>query len=172
MSKRTERSATLEPEFRALAAAHGGSNVDGGGSGLADGMLGRGRNLSVGDGLDGGAVTQRPDLAFVVLQFEAGIDEQLAASVGAIELLNYRRKCRWHSGNERLARDLDAGLQNRSFRRGRLQPVIENNFDAALPQDSLGKFGKCLRHFRQNTIAGLNDHAAVRFRCTGEDSSS
>src|SRR5438045_1488504 len=54
-------------------------------------MLGRGRNLCVGDGLDGGAVTQRPDLAFVVLQFEAGIDEQLAALVGAIELLNYRR---------------------------------------------------------------------------------
>src|SRR6201997_3141081 len=108
MSERTERSAPLEPEFRALAAAHGGSNVDGGGSGLADGMLGRRRNLCVGDGLDGGTVTQRPDLAFVILQFEPGIDEQLTAFVGAIELLNYRRKCRWHSGDERLARDLVA----------------------------------------------------------------
>src|SRR6266513_4791098 len=108
MSKRTERSAALEPEFRALAAAHGGSNVDGGGSGLADGMLGRGRNLCAGDGLDGGAVTQRPDFAFAILQFEAGIDEQLAAFVGAIELLNYRRKCRWHSGDERLAGNLVA----------------------------------------------------------------
>src|SRR5690242_4878320 len=104
MSKRTERSATLEPEFRALAAAHDGSNVDGGGSGLADGMLGRGRNLCVGDGFDGGTVTQRPDLAYVILQFEPGIDEQPAAFVG-IELLNYRRKCRWHSGDERLAGD-------------------------------------------------------------------
>ena len=108
MSERTERSATLEPEFRAVAAVHGGSNVDGGGSGLADGVLGRGRNLCVGDGLDGGAVTQRSDLAFIVLQFEAGIDEQLAVFVGAIELLNYRRKDRWHSGDERLAGDLVA----------------------------------------------------------------
>ena len=108
MSERAERSATLEPEFRALAAAYGGGNVDGGGSGLADGMLGRGRNLCAGDGPDGGAVTQRPDLAFVILQFEAGIDEQLAAFVGAIELPNYRRKCRWHSGDERLAGDFVA----------------------------------------------------------------
>src|ERR1700731_461300 len=105
MSKRTERSPTLEPEFRALAAVHGGANVDGGGSGLADGMQGRGRNLCVGDGPDGGAVTQRPDLAFVILQFEAGIDEQLAAFVGAVQILNYRRKCRWHSGDERRAGD-------------------------------------------------------------------
>ena len=49
MSKRAERSETLEPEFRALAAAHRGCNVDGGGSGLANGMLGRGRNLCAGD---------------------------------------------------------------------------------------------------------------------------
>ncbi len=81
----------------------------------------------------------------------------------AIELLNYRRRCRWHSGDERLAQDLGAGLQDRSFRRGRLQPVIENNFDAAFPQNPLGKHGQRLRHLRQNTIAGLNDHAAMRF---------
>src|ERR1700741_3516532 len=103
MSKRTERCAPLEPELRALAAAHGSSNVDGGGSGLADGMLGRGRNLCTGDGLDAGAVTQRPDLAFVILELKAGIDKQLTAFGGAIELLNYRWKRRWHSGNERLA---------------------------------------------------------------------
>jgi hypothetical protein len=74
MSERAERSATLEPEFRALAAAYGGGNVAGGDSGLADGMLGRGRNLCAGDGLDVGTVTQRPDLAFVILQLQAGID--------------------------------------------------------------------------------------------------
>ena len=72
MSKRTECSETFEGEFLPRAAAHGGSNVDGGGSGLADGMLGRRRNLCVGDGLDGGTVTQRPDVAFVILQFEPG----------------------------------------------------------------------------------------------------
>ena len=85
MSKRAERSETLEPEFRPLAAAHGGHNVDGRGSGLADGMLGRRRNICAGDGLNGGTVTQRPDLAFVILQLQAGIDEQPAAFLGAIE---------------------------------------------------------------------------------------
>src|ERR1700737_4005499 len=68
---------------------------------------------------------QRPDVSFVILQLQAGIDEQLAVLLVAIELLDYRRKCRWHSGDERLARDLGAGLQDRSFRRCRLQPVIE-----------------------------------------------
>ena len=132
-------------------------------AGLADGMLGRRRNLCAGDGLDRGTVTQRPDLAFVILQLQVGIDEQLAAFLGAIEFLNHRRKCRWHSGDQRLAGDLGAGLQDRSFRRGRLQPVIENDFDAAFPQNSLGENGQRLRHFRQNPIAGLNDHAAMRF---------
>src|SRR5438105_832322 len=129
MSERAERSETFEPEFRPLAAAHGGCNVDGGGSGLANGMLSRRRNLRTGDGLDAGAITQRPDLAFVIIQFQASIDEQLAAFLAAIEFLNYRRKRRWHSGDERFARDLAARLQDRSFRCGRLQPVIENNFD-------------------------------------------
>ena len=67
-------------------------------------MLGRGRNLCAGDGFDGGTVTQRPDVAFVILQLQAGIDEQLAVLLVAIELLDYLRKCRWHSGDERLAR--------------------------------------------------------------------
>jgi hypothetical protein len=119
MSERAKRSEALEPEFRPLAAAHGSSNVDGGGSGLANGMLGRGRNLSAGGGFDGGTVIQRPDLAFVILQLQAGINEQLATFLGAIEFLKYRRKCRWHSGDERLARDIGAGLQDRSFRCGR-----------------------------------------------------
>src|ERR1700730_9095993 len=110
MSKRAERSATLEPEFRPLAAAHGGRNVDGGDSGLTYRMLGRGRNLCAGDGFDGSTVTQRPDLVFVILQVQAGIDEQLAMFLGAIELLNDRRRCRWHSGDERLAEDLGAGF--------------------------------------------------------------
>jgi len=130
---------------------------------LANSMLGRGRNLCAGDGRDGGTVTQRPDVAFVIFQLQAGIDEQLALFLGAIEILDYRRKCRWHSGDQRLARDLGAGLQDRSFRRGRLQPFIENNFDAAFPQNPLGKNGQRLRHLRQNAIAGLNDHAAMRF---------
>ena len=163
MSKRAKRSETLELELRPLAATHGGRNVDGGGRGLANGMLGRGRNLCASDGLDGGTVTQRPDDALVILQLQAGIDEQLAVFLVAIEFLDYRRKCRWHSGDERLARDLSAGLQDRSFRCGRLQPVIENNFDAAFPQNPLGKKGQRLRHLLQNTIAGLNDHAAMRF---------
>src|SRR5271168_5379669 len=128
MSERTERSETFEPEFRPLAAAHGGRNIDSRGSGLAYGMLGRRRSLCTGDGLDAGAITQCPDLAFIISQFQAGIDNQLAAFLAAIEFLNYRRNCRWHSGDERLARDLDAGLQDRFFRRGRLQAVIENNF--------------------------------------------
>lgn len=127
MSEGAERSETFEPEFRLLSAAHGGRNVDGGGSGLANGMVGRRRSLRTGDGLDAGAITQRPDLAFVVIQFQAGIDEQLVAFLAAIEFLNYRRKRRRDSGDERLARDLAARLQDRSFRGGRLQPVIENN---------------------------------------------
>ena len=35
-------------------------------------------------------------------------DKQLTAFGGALKLLNYRRKCRWHSGNERLAGDFVA----------------------------------------------------------------
>src|ERR1700738_5735391 len=87
------------------------TRCDGGGSGLANGMLGRGRNLCAGEGLDGGTVTQRPDLAFVILQLQAGIDEQLAVFLVAIELLDYRRKRRWPSGDERFAGDLGAGSQ-------------------------------------------------------------
>src|ERR1700740_2307317 len=121
MSERADRTVTLESEFRALAAAYGGGNVDGGGSGLADGMLGRGWNLCASDGCDAGTITQCPDLAFVILQLQAVIDEQLAAFFGAIQLLNYRRKCRWHCGNKGLAGNLGAGLQDRSLRRGRLQ---------------------------------------------------
>src|SRR5438132_5785429 len=82
MSKRAKRSETLELELRPLAATHGGRNVDGGGRGLANGMLGRGRNLCAGDGLAGPTVTQRPNVAFEILQLQAGIDEQLAVFLG------------------------------------------------------------------------------------------
>ena len=82
MSKRAERSETLEPEFRPLAAVQGGGNVDGGGCGLANSMLSRGRNLCAGDGFDAGTVTQRPDVTFVILQLQAGIDEQFAVPCG------------------------------------------------------------------------------------------
>src|SRR5260370_15704017 len=58
MSKRAERSETFEPEFRPLAAAHGGGNVDGGGPGLATGVLCRPRNRCARHGLAGAASTQ------------------------------------------------------------------------------------------------------------------
>ena len=88
MSKRAEGAETLEREFRPLAAAYGGCDVDGRSSGLADGMLGGGRNFGAGHSLDGSAVAQRPDLAFVIGQLQAGIDDELAALLEAIEFLN------------------------------------------------------------------------------------
>src|SRR6516162_11904836 len=128
MSKRTQRSEALESEFRPPAAAHGGRNIDGGSSGLANGMLGRRRYLCAGDGLDRGAVTQRPNLAFVILQLQTRIDQQFAAFLWAVETLNYWSERRWHSGDQRLAGDLDAGLQYRPFGRSSLQSIIENDF--------------------------------------------
>src|SRR5215469_832319 len=141
MSKRTQRSEALEPEFRPLAATYSGRNIDGGDSGFANGMLGRRRNCCAGDGLDRGAVTQRPNLALVILQLQALIDQQFAAFLWAIEALKYWRKRRWHGGDQGLARDLDAGLQYRPSGRGSLQPVIENDLNTAPPQNSLRKNG-------------------------------
>jgi hypothetical protein len=163
MPKRAERSEPFELEFRSSAAPHGSRNIDGGGSGLANGMLGRRRHRCTCHRLDGGAVTERPDLPFMILQLQTPIDEQFAALLRAIEVLNYWRKCRRHSGDKRFAGDLGAGLQYRSFRRGRLEAIIENDLDPTLAQNSLGKNRQRLRHFRQNTIAGLNDHTAMRF---------
>src|SRR5215831_14050522 len=163
MSKRAKSTEALELEFRPLAATHGGRNIDGGDSGFANGMLGRRRNYCAGDGLDRSAVTQRPNLALVILQLQALIDQQFAAFLWAIETLNYWRKRRWHGGDQRLARDLDAGLQYRPFGRSRLQPVIENDFNTAPPQNSLRADSQRLRHFRQKPVTGLNDHAAMRF---------
>jgi hypothetical protein len=54
-------------------------------------------------------------------------------------ILERRRQCRWHSGDQRLAGDLGAGLQDRSLRRGGSQPIIENNFDATPLQNFLGE---------------------------------
>ena len=79
-----------------------------------------------------------------------------------MKLLNYRRKGRRHGGNQRLASNFGTRLQDRLLRRRRLQPVDENDFDAALPQNSLRKSRQRFRHFWQNSIAGLNDHAAMR----------
>src|SRR5215467_13051269 len=163
MSKRTQRSEALEPEPRPLAATHGGRDIDGGDIGLANGMLGRRRNYCAGDGLDRSAVTQRPNLALVILQFQALIDQQFAAFLWAIEALKYWRKRRWNGGDQRLAMDLDARLQYRPFGRGSLQPVSENDFNTAPPQNFLGEDGQRLRHFRQKPVASLNDHAAMRF---------
>src|SRR5262249_14852951 len=134
MSKRAKSPEAVEPELRPLAVTHGGCDIRGGDIGLPNGMLGRRRSHLAGDGLDRGAVTERPTLAFVTLQFQARIDEQFAAFLWAIETLNYRRKRRWHSGDQGLARDLDAGLQYRPFGRGSLQPVIENDLNTAPPQ--------------------------------------
>src|SRR5467141_1976489 len=50
-----------------------------------------------GDGFDAGTVTQRADVTFVILKLQAGIDEQLAVFLGAIDFLDHRRRCRWHS---------------------------------------------------------------------------
>ena len=36
------------------------------------------------------------------------------------------------------------------------------SFDAAFAQNSFGESGERLRHFGQDAIAGLNDHAAMR----------
>ena len=116
MSKRTQRSEALEPELRPLAATHGGRDIDGGDIGLANGMLGRRRNYCAGDGLDRSAVTQRPNLAFVILQLQALIDQQFAAFLWTIETLKYWRKRRWHGGDQGLARDLDAGTAISPFR--------------------------------------------------------
>src|SRR6202011_1724151 len=109
------------------------------------------------------AVTERPALPLMILQIQTPIDEQFTAFLRAIDVLNYWRKCRRHSGDKRFAGDLGAGFQYRSFRRGRLEAIIENDLDPTLAQNSLGKNRQRLRHFRQNTIAGLNDHTAMRF---------
>src|SRR6516165_5452862 len=126
---RAERSQPFELEFCLSAAPHGSRNIDGGGSGLANGMLGGWRHRCTCHRLDRGAVTERPDLPFMILQLQSPVDEQFAALFRAIEVLNDWRKCRRHSGDKCFAGDLGAGLQYRSFRRGRLEAIIENNLD-------------------------------------------
>ena len=68
----------------------------------------------------------------MILQLQPLIDEQFAALLRAIEVLNYWRKCRRHGGDKRFAGDLGAGLQYRSFRCGRLEAIIENDLDPTL----------------------------------------
>ena len=69
----------------------------------------------------------------LVVNYARGdIDEQFATFLRAVEVLNYWRGCRWHSGDQRFAEDLGAGLQYRSFRRGRLEAIIENDLDPTL----------------------------------------
>src|SRR5260370_11456416 len=88
MPKRAECSEPFELEFRASAALHGRRNIDGGGGRLANGMLGGRRDRCTCDRLDRGAVTERPDLPFMILQLQARTDEQFAAFLPAIEFLN------------------------------------------------------------------------------------
>src|SRR5215469_2511761 len=87
VSERAECSKAFEPEFHPPAAAHGGCNIDRSGARLADGMLGRWRNLCAGDGFNRGAIAQRPDPAFVASKLECGVDEQFAAFLGAVEAM-------------------------------------------------------------------------------------
>src|SRR6516165_3828666 len=105
VSERAECSKAFEPEFRPPAAAHGGGNINRSGDSLTDRVLGRRWNLCPGNSLDCGTVTQCPDLAFVILQLQVAIDEQLTSILRAVEILHHRRKRRWHSGYQRLARD-------------------------------------------------------------------
>jgi hypothetical protein len=163
MPERTQCSEPFEREFRPLPAAHRGRDVDRGNRGLADGMLCRRRNRRAGHGPDRCAVAQGPDFAFVMLQLEAGIDQKLAAFFGASELLDHRRKHRRDRGDQGLAGNLDARLQDRFFRGSRLQPVIQNDFNAASLQNSLGEDRQRLRHIRQNSTTSLNNHATQRF---------
>src|SRR5215467_3251872 len=102
MTKRAERSEPFELEFRSSAAPHDSRNIDGGGGGLANGMLGGRRHRCTCHRLDRGAVTERPDPPFMIFQLQTLIDEQFAALLRAIEVLNYWRKCRRHSGDKRL----------------------------------------------------------------------
>src|SRR6516164_1168570 len=106
MPKRAERSEAFELEFRSSAAAHGSRNIDGGGSRLANGMLGGRGHRRTCHRLDRSAVTERPDLPFMILQLQTPIDEQFAAVLRAIEVLNYWRKCRRYGGDQRFAGDL------------------------------------------------------------------
>jgi len=62
------------------------------GSGLANGMLGGRRHRYTCHRLDRGTVTERPDLPFMILQLQTPIDEQFAALLPAIEVLNYWRE--------------------------------------------------------------------------------
>ena len=83
MPKRAERSEPFEPEFYSPAAPHAGRNIDRGGGGLANGMLGGRRNRCTCDRLDCGAVTERPDFPFMILQLQARTDEQFPESLSS-----------------------------------------------------------------------------------------
>src|SRR5258708_26077120 len=58
--------------------------------------------------------------------------------------------------------DFGSGLQDSPFRGRRYKSVAEQDFDTALPQDFVRKSRQRLRHFRQNAVARLNNHAAMR----------
>ena len=125
-------------------------------------MLRGGRNLCAGHGLNRGTIAQRPDLAFVILQLQAGIDEQLAPFFAAIQFLQ-------HGGRADGTVEINV-LQGISMPDCRIALSEVAALSLSLRMISTPRFRRSsrknrqrLRHFRQNTVASLDYHAAMRF---------